>query len=637
MSSHKRLSLYVIVASVVLLLLAACGEATTPTPTATTAADTGGGAAGAATPTPIPTATPLPSGEMPQYGGIYRRTDYATNHPDPYHVLTRSSHTLNTQFDRLIGHLKPHSFGMEVDLVPSLATEWSLDETATKWTFKLREGVTWHDGEVFDASDVVATIERALDPALLVGRYPIQLRSIVDSMTVVDPYTIILDTGEPNATAIPWLSNWAMAILPEHIITDPNPGPDDSGWLWMQPRVDDPDFGKGSGTLLIGTGPFIMTNFEAAALLTMKRNPNYWMFDEFGQQLPYLDGIVDDTPSAFDRTRHFAEFATGITHQLNAGSGLSDLKAAVLCGRRPDGCHIDLIEHGYFYILLNDRVAPFDDPNIREAARWAMDVYKSSFLPFGQTGSHGQWMHFLFPEATLTNEELYAIAPWLDVDDREFIPPDKWQDKAKERLAELGFPDGVDLQFPWYQSIAPLWRDMQGNLSTDMAAAGFKFDSASDSGRNEQLRGGLWNIKTGQCASPLVDPTAAIAMGGLSWSSPIGSRPWAWEGVEHVDEVYTEANKTLDPIVRGENLKELERWWLEPDRSNFAQTWTLQWFTVPDCVKDFQLGPGLYGSKEMAHVWLTDEAFCHKLYENDLDLIEPKNLNVVQSIMWNWQ
>ena len=634
MSRMKLLSLGLI-ASVLLALLAACGEDATSTPTATTAS-TGGGPAATATPTAIPTPTAMPTGDVPEYGGIYRRTGYQNPHPDPYHSLNSSTgYTLGFQYNRLIEHRKPHVFGMEVDLVPALATEWSVDETEAKWTFKLREGVTWHDGEVFDATDVATTFERSLDPQLLISRYAPVLASIVIDMEVVDDYTVIIDTGEPNAITIPWLSNWAIPIVPDHLVRDPNPGPDDSGWRWIQARVDDPDFGKGTGTLAIGTGAYIMTNWEADQLFTNKRNPNYWNFDEFGQRLPYLDGIVD--AYTVDRSRQLAQIATGDSMDIRGSAGLSITKAEVLCARRSDGCHIDLAEHGFFYDMLNENIPPFDDPDVREAARWAMHVYKTSFVPFGMVGNHGQWMHFLFPEANLTDAEVYELAPWLDPADRQIIPPDKWQDKSRERLTELGFPNGIDLQYPWLQSTSAPFRDMQGLMSQDMRAGGFEHSIASSSGTNEQQRAGQWNVLSRSCASPLVDPTGGVAMGGLSWSGTVGSRPWAWGGVEQADAQFTAANKITDIFARGEVLKDLERWYLDIDRAFFAEVWTLQFMTIPDCVKNFAFGPGLYGSMEHVNTWMKDEGLCFKNYESDLQLLEPKDLNPMGSVMWNWQ
>jgi ABC-type transport system substrate-binding protein len=340
-----------------------------------------------------------------------------------------------------------------------------------------------------------------------------------------------------------------------------------------------------------------------------------------------------------DRTRQLAQIATGDSMDCHGSCGLSLGKAEMLCSRRTDACRTDLSEHGYFYVKLNDHIPPFDDPDMREVARWALHVYKTAQVPFGIVGSHGQWMHFLFPEAKLTDAEAYKLAPWLDPDDRTLIPPDKWQLKAKDRLAELGYADGLELQYPWYGSTTPVFRDMKGIMSTDATAAGIRHEMIPGGfGQfTSEERAGKWNIADSSCASPLVDPTGGVAMGGLSWSATVGGRPWAWQGVAEADTQFTAAAKVTDIFKRGELLKDLERWYMEPTRSLFPMVWTLQFMPVPDCLRDFAFGPGLYGSMEQSHTWMRRDGLCFKNYESDLEAIEPTELNWVQTVMWNWQ
>ncbi len=71
---------------------------------------------------------------------------------------------------------------------PNLATEWSANETATEWTFKLREGVKFHDGSDFDAADVVYTLERVKDPEL--DSPAASVIAMVDTIQAVDPLTV---------------------------------------------------------------------------------------------------------------------------------------------------------------------------------------------------------------------------------------------------------------------------------------------------------------------------------------------------------------------------------------------------------------------------------------------------------------
>ena len=117
-------------------------------------------------------------------------------------------------------------------VIPKLATDWSVDSTGTKWTFTLRQGVTWHDGEDFNADDVVATFKRALEPNFAIARRSLVLKEMIVDVTKVDEYTVVFDTGTPNAGFISVMANNHSAIAPEHLITG-DPTSDDPAGKWV--------------------------------------------------------------------------------------------------------------------------------------------------------------------------------------------------------------------------------------------------------------------------------------------------------------------------------------------------------------------------------------------------------------------
>jgi len=243
-------------------------------------------------------------------------------------------------------------------------------------------------------------------------------------------------------------------------------------------------------------------------------------------------------------------------------------------------------------------------------------------------------MHWAFPEANITDAEKWQLMPWCDPSLR--TPVDTGKQKAIDLLKEAGYPNGVvQFSFPWYgvgTRTGP-GRDIYGSLYTDLAAAGFKF-STTTAGNTEQLRAGRFEISTGGgCGTPVVDPSGGVSNTGLSFSALVGGRPWVWPGVEQADELYTRANKLLDPIARGAVLKDLERFYARPGNPVFWFGWTEQFMTVPECVRNFQYGPGNFGL-EHANTWMR-EGYCRQT--DGPKLIEPKDLNPVKTVMWNWQ
>ncbi|HEY9568351.1 MAG TPA: ABC transporter substrate-binding protein, partial [Thalassobaculum sp.] len=101
----------------------------------------------------------------------------------------------------------------ELNFVPQLATEWSWSEDGKALTMKLRQGVTFHDGEKFDAAAVKYNIERAKN--LPESRRKSEVKSI-QSVDVVDPMTVRLNLGAPDATLLATLSDRAgMMVSPK--------------------------------------------------------------------------------------------------------------------------------------------------------------------------------------------------------------------------------------------------------------------------------------------------------------------------------------------------------------------------------------------------------------------------------------
>ncbi|MEO8876075.1 MAG: ABC transporter substrate-binding protein [Polyangiaceae bacterium] len=137
--------------------------------------------------------------------------------------------------------------------VPELAESWSADATKTRWTFHLRKGVRWHDGEAFTADDVVFTFQRVADPA--VGASDRALFSGA-SAKVADPLTVVVTLRAPLGS--PEVAFDRLLILARH----------------RSPRGDlgeSPD-----ATAPIGTGPMRFVSWARGATIELARFDDYW-------------------------------------------------------------------------------------------------------------------------------------------------------------------------------------------------------------------------------------------------------------------------------------------------------------------------------------------------------------------------
>lgn len=142
-----------------------------------------------------------------------------------------------------------------MDWQPALASDWEVDAGGTQWTFTLRKGVKWHDGEPFTAADVAFTFE-ALKHDRYHGKWFPDVAAIT-AVEVVDEHQITLRTDGPYA---PFLNVAAIGILPGHRF----------GWDPEQALADDQD------TVPVGTGPFKFGPRRQGQQLELLANLDYW-------------------------------------------------------------------------------------------------------------------------------------------------------------------------------------------------------------------------------------------------------------------------------------------------------------------------------------------------------------------------
>ena len=177
------------------------------------------------------------------------------------------------------------------EVEPLLAESWERSADGLTWTFRLRDDVSWHDGEPFTARDVEFTFNRIIYSEDIRASAGPQFhfrfldeesgewRQEPMTVTAVDDYTVVCVLPAPFA---PFLRYMGTAIYPRHILEDlVDDGTFSSAW-----SIDtDP-------AEIVGTGPFTIGLYTPGERVVMRRNPDYWLRDDAGNALPYLDEIV---------------------------------------------------------------------------------------------------------------------------------------------------------------------------------------------------------------------------------------------------------------------------------------------------------------------------------------------------------
>lgn len=167
---------------------------------------------------------------------------------DPLHMnYTMEAHLAGQLFDSLVRRI-PGAEGVQ----PHVAHAWETDETRIRWTFYLRKGVLFHHGRELTAEDVRFTFDR-----LRTASHPILYRwalDRIDSMRIIDPYTVRFELREPNEMFLQFLCTYRTSIVPKDAFLE-----------------KDRHFGRQP----IGTGAFRLTSFDES-LLTLETHPAYF-------------------------------------------------------------------------------------------------------------------------------------------------------------------------------------------------------------------------------------------------------------------------------------------------------------------------------------------------------------------------
>ena len=274
-------------------------------------------------------------------------------------------------------------FDHEGHLNPCLATDYTISDDATQYTFTLREGVLFHDGSELDAGDVIYSLTRAseLNPEL----------SAISSVTDNGDNTVTVTLDAPNSE---FLSYFTSAIIPE-------------------------GSGETIGDTRIGTGPFVFESYEPGIGIVLTRNENYW-----NPELPYLDKVT---------FKVCADMDAGLI-ELNGGSidifpYLTADKAAQL---DPSQFNIQTLGSNMIQgLFLNNAVAPFDDVRVRQAVNYAIN--RTDIIDLIMNGQGLELTTAMSP----VMGDAYDTA--LDGTYSQDI------DRALELLADAGSADGFDM------------------------------------------------------------------------------------------------------------------------------------------------------------------------------------------------
>lgn len=233
-------------------------------------------------------------------------------------------------------------------IVPDLATEWSASEDAKTWTFRLRDGVTFHNGNDFTAEDVVFSLERTKSEEI---DSPVKaVLGIIDSVTAIDDHTVEIQLSSPHADFPILLMDYRVRMLDSETCNNDMTQVCEEG---------------------VGTGPFKMVSYDPVGTTVLERFDAYWEGPAKVENLEVI-GIADQQAQV---------------SALQAGQ--IDIMFSVTGQQRPifergDKFVVQSVPTGRWVgFAMRSDTAPFDDARVRKALRIATDRDAMGKLVFG--------------------------------------------------------------------------------------------------------------------------------------------------------------------------------------------------------------------------------------------------------------
>lgn len=326
---------------------------------------------------------------------------------DPESVMNNESgFVMSTIFDGLTKYNKGTS-----EPGPGLAESWEVSEDGTEYTFKLRQGVKFHDGTDFNADAALAELDRVINPENPyyvynqegVHSFATFTWGLVTGTEKIDDYTIKITLSEPHA---PFLASIAMV------------------WSGMMSPAAVEKYGFDVNYNPVGTGPFKFVEWVRNDHITLEANPDYW------GGAPKVDKLIFRVvPESSVRLLKLEQGEVDILADVNPEDYTRIEDNADLTLLRQPGLTVN-------GLTMPFEAEPFTDVRVRQALNYAVNKDEMN--------------EFLYKNAAITAAT--GMPPILMGYPKDLEPYPYDPEKARELLAEAGYPDGFDFTLLCYEN-----------------------------------------------------------------------------------------------------------------------------------------------------------------------------------------
>lgn len=397
------------------------------------------------------------------------------------------------------------------------AESWTVSDDGKIFTFKIRDGISFHSGNPLTAEDVAYSLRRAVkmnkSPAFILTQFGLTAANVDQKVRATDPRTLVFETDQVYApTFVLYCMTAGVASVVDSKLLKEKEKDGDFGYSWLK-------------TASAGSGPYVLRQWKASELLSLDANPKYW------RGAPGLKRVL---------IRHIAEPAT---QRLLLEKGDVDvarnLKAEQFEPLRANA-NIRLVQSPkgtLWYLSLNQKNAALAKPEVRKAFKYLVDyqgmaksfmnglgVVHQAFLPDGFLGA--------------VNDNPYGYDPA----------------KAKELLAQAGYPNGLTVSMD-VRNTSPT-QDMAQAIQASAAAAGVKIEILPADGKQvlTKYRARNHELMIQQWGADYQDPhsNAETFATNTDNSDTAKSKPLAWRNAWDIPEM---SKKTAAAVIERDAAK----------------------------------------------------------------------------------
>ena len=521
-------------------------------------------------------AAPATAAQQPRYGGILTYMIPADAPPsfDAHREETYATIHSAAPFYSVLIRINPYDPGSPTDIVCDLCTQMPKPtDGGTTYTFTIRHGVTFHNGDPLTAADVAASLNEIAFPPPGVLSPRSDNFMMVKDIAAPDPYHVVIHLKFATTAFLPALADPYNWIYQKKIL-DKNPH-------WYEHHI-------------MGSGPFKFAGYEIGQSIKGVRNPNY-----YHKGLPYLDGFVGifapkqavqlDAIRSDRAATEFRGYPPAAIEQLK-----QELDGKINIQRSDWNCTLGA--------WINHKRKPFDDVRVRRALTLAVDRWGS------QAGlSKISLMHTVgslaFPGSplALTKDQLYTIAGFQpDINKSRAEARRLLREAGQENLSFVLNNRNVDQPYKYLGTwLVDQWSKIGLHVTQHVVPTGPWFAA---------LRSGDFAVSTGGSCHGIVNPLIDVQ----TWLPlPVNKADYGYYEDPTELAIYEKMLHETNLEKQRELMYQFNKQVLDRQAHFILTYWWQRIVPLHSYVHGWKIGPSHYMNQDLGTIWLAPPQCGH--------------------------